>query len=339
MEVDMKISTLVNNYAEKSSPYVGQFVNHLPMGQLALYLLTKDLEKVERYSKEYVNRTSLDQLELVGTKINSLDDVLGKRELYGDLLKHLEEEIDHQNVEKYISYVLDSFTLGISSGLFHTLIRLGFAVEGYREDEKYLEEVKRALSYYVTGYREAGLFSREIERNEIISQMKNLFEDEEISKLIENQSSMGQTMKILYESEKYMGSGFVIKGDKEDKVNALLDLILPAFINSKGKGDILILHCITGLQALLVLEEYFTDFDAALDIMTTCIVTHLMTVDNLDLTPVEDKSEISFEDIISKGTNSSDVHTIKLTYSANKLFKDFPRKDLKIAANKRVTNT
>ena len=83
----MKISTLVNNYAEKSSPYMGQFVNHLPMGQFALYSLTGDLEKVEDYSKNYVRRSSIDPLELVGTKINSLDDVLGKRELYGDLLK------------------------------------------------------------------------------------------------------------------------------------------------------------------------------------------------------------------------------------------------------------
>lgn len=335
----MKISTLVNNYAEKSSPYMGQFVNHLPMGQLSLYFLTGDLEKVKNYSENYVRISSIDPFELVGPKVNSLDNVLGKRELYGDLLRYLEEEIDHENVEKYISYVLNSFPLGMSSGLFHTLIRLSFAVEGYKEDKEYLEEVKRALSYYVTGYREADLFSREIEGNEIISQMNCLLSDQEISKLRENQSSMGKTMKVLYESEKYMESGFIIKGYKEDKVNALLDLILPAFINSKNKGDILILHCITGLQALLVLEEYFSDFDTALDIMTTCIITHLMTVDNLDLTSVEDESEISFEDIISKGTNSSDVHTIKLTYSANKLFKDFPRKDLKIAANKRVANT
>ena len=39
----MAISKIINYYGEKHRPYMGGLVNHLPMGQLAIYKMSNDL--------------------------------------------------------------------------------------------------------------------------------------------------------------------------------------------------------------------------------------------------------------------------------------------------------
>lgn len=336
----MSISTLVDEYAKDYSPYMRGLVNHLPMGQLALYFMSNDLDKVRDYSKYYDDRFNIDPIKDVTVIVKSLDDCLGRRDLYEPLLEYLNRNLSHENVEEYISYVLNTYPLGMSSGLFHTTIRLAYALEGYAEDKGYLNEVKRALAYYVTAYREAGLFTREISGNHIIQEMKMLKSSFDLENLLSTQSSTGMRMKVLYNNERYMENyGFIIGGYEEDKIKALLDLTLRGYINSKVSGDILILHCITGLHGLIVLMDYFQDFNQALDIMTTCIITHLMTLDSLDLQVFEDEDAGTFNDLISEAIGSTDVHTIKLTYTTNELYRKYNRNDLKIAAHKRIRKT
>lgn len=336
----MKISALINEYTKDYSPYMRGLVNHLPMVQLALYFMTNDLEKVEDYSKYYEDRFHIDPIKDVTTIVKSIDECVGKRDLYEPLLEYLNRYVDDENIEEYINYILNTYPFGMSSGIFHTLIRLAYAVEGYKEDSDLLDEVKRSLSYYVTGYREASLFAREIQPVNIISEMNMLKDHEALKNVINTQNSRGKKMKALYNNNTYMKDlGFIIQGYEENKIKALLDLTLLAFINSKGSGDIIILHCITGLHALIVLMDYFNDFNYALDILTTCIVTHLMTVDNLDLNPIRENVTDSFDDLISQGVESPDVHTIKFTYSTNEIYRKYNRNDLKFAALKRISNT
>lgn len=329
----MKISNIVNEYAKNTSPYIGEFVNHLPMGQLALYFMTDSLERVKEYSED----SNLDPIKETDTKVESIDEALGKRDLYKSLLEFFNKNINSSNIDEYIKKVLNSYPKGMSSGLFHTTIRLAYAVEGYEVDDGYIDELCRALAYYVTGYREGGLFTRKIDPKEIIKEMEKLKKDPFINDTIKNEKSLGQKMKTLYENEEYMEKGFLLEGSKDEKIKGLLDLTTTAFVNSKGKGDILILHCITGLHALVVLEKYFEDFENALDILTTFIITHLMTLDDLNLVEIKEESQKSFEEIIPIGAESSDVHTIKLTYSASELFNKFHVEKLTNVGDKRVT--
>lgn len=336
----MSIATLVNEYAETYSPYMRGLVNHLPMGQLALYFMSNDLEKVRVYAKYYDDRFDIDPIKDVGVIVQSMDACVGKRDLYEPLLEYLDRNVTEENMEEYISYVLNTYPLGMSSGLFHTLIRLAYAVEGYAEDQGLLNEVKRALSYYVTGYREANQFTRAIAPEHIISEMQILREQSDLKAILTSQNSMVKKMKALYNSQRYVKDhGFIIQGYEEDKIQALLDLTLTAYVNSKDAGDIVILHCITGLHALMVLKEYFHDFQDALDIFTTCVITHLMTVEDLDLASFEEDAVLSFNDLIPKGMASPDVHTIKLTYTTNEIYRKYNRNDLKMAADKRISKT
>lgn len=333
----MSIGKLVNEYGKGYSPYMRGLVNHLPMAQLALYQMTKDFEKVKSYTESYVNMVSIDPVKTEYPKTNSFDDCLGKRELYESCLELVKKEIQEKNITEVTKNVLNTYSLGISSGLFHGLIRLAYAVEGVMIEEELVDEVARSLAYYITTYREADLFKRKVNSLKILEEMEALVNNSHIRDLLESKNTMGQKIRALYDDEEYLKLGFVIEGREDEKVRALLQILLPSYIKS---GSIVILHCITGLHALLVLKEYYDDFENALDILTTCIITHLLTQEDLSFISKKDRIiDFSWNYIISMGRESTDVHTLKLTYSCSELSKEYDMIELKKAAKKRILMT
>lgn len=333
----MSIGKLINEYGNKHSPYMSGLVNHLPMAQLALYRLSGDMEKVKAYTESYVNMVNIDPVKTEYQGANSFEECLGERELYESCLDVVQRKIKEKGMEEIIKYVLNTYPLGMSSGLFHTLIRVAYAVEGVKSDEELVDEVARSLAYYIIAYREADLFKRKINSLEIGKEMDALVNNPHIKELLELKNTMGQKIKSLYNDEEYLKLGFIIEGEEKEKVRALLQILLPAFIKT---GSIVILHCITGLHALLILKEYYDDFDNTLDILTTCIITHLLTQEDLSFDSKKDRIiDFSWSNIISMGRQSPDVHTLKLTYSCSELYKQCDMIELKKAAKKRILMT
>ncbi|QSX09485.1 DUF4243 domain-containing protein [Alkalibacter rhizosphaerae] len=332
----MQIHELVNEYARPYSPYMGNFVNHLPMGQLALYQMNRKLEDIKSYSDYYVNHFNIDLAKTNYPKVHSIEECLGKRDLYESCLDAVRESIEAEGMDKVIRRILNHYSYGLSSGLFHTSIRLFYAVEGFKVDHGLKEEVARALAYYVTGYKEAKKFRNKIEGPEFKDQIKNLIQDLYINNLTESKSSMGQKMNALYHDSKYLDKGFVIAGDEEEKIRTLLGLTLPMHDHYQ---NIIILHCTTGLHALIGLKDYFDDFSEILDIMSTCIITHLLTIDGLEVQDISPESpEKKWEDVIALGCNSKNVHTIKYTYTCSKLDKLYALPTLKKSAIRKITS-
>lgn len=331
----MTIGKVINDYGKSHSPYMRGLVNHLPMGQLALYKMTKDLEKVRSYSKEYNKKANIDQVKQNYPKKESLEECLGKRNLYESCLDIIKEKSSEETIKNLIQDIVNKYKLGMSSGLFHTLIRLAYGVEGYDLDKELIYEIQRGLAYYITAYREANLFTRRIQGSEILKEMENLANNIHIEELISTKETLGQRMKLLYGDEKYLKElGFVIEGSPEDKIRALLKLLIISYNNS---SSIVVLHCITGLHALIVLREYYDDFSEAIDILTTCIITHMLSIDSREyIENIEDKTELSWRCILAKGSESSDIHAIKLTYTAYELDKLYKIPGLKDIALKRI---
>lgn len=329
----MGIAEIVNNYARQHSPYMSGLVNHLPMGQLALYMMGNDLDKVQSYSENYVNKSKIDTIKEIYSKVETIEDCLGKRELYEACLDIITREMEYEGLDNLIGKILNSYPLGISSGLFHTTIRLAYGVEGVALDKDLDEEVARALAYYVTGYRAGDKFNRKVSSKEFIKEFKTLAEDSNVIDLLSSSPTMGQKMKALYNNEKYLNMGPLIEGSPEDKVLALLDLLLPIL---DERNNIVVLHCITGLHALLVLRKYYNDFNEMVDIITTCIITHLLTVEGVGIEgekeELKGRENIHWDDIIEKASKSPDVHTIKFIYSANQLYKLYEIPALKQSA-------
>lgn len=328
----MNISTVVNKYARQYSPYASGFVNHLPMGQLALYMMGNPIEKIESYSEDYANRGRLDPVLEKFQMANSIDECVGNREMYEACLSLVKEEIRSKGVENFIEQVLNQYPLGISSGLFHTTIRLAYAVEGMDMDKDLEEEVARALAYYITAYREGKVFTNQVKAEEFKDAVEKLFNDKEVLEIVDSGLSRGKTIHELYNNQKYMELGPIIEGTTREKVEKLLELLLTLMDKT---DSIVVLHCITGLQALLVLEEYFKDFSHVMDIMTTYIITHLLTVDN-KAQPVELEPGKTWDMIIQESSNSPNVHTIKFAYTTSKLFKTYKLDGLRNSAGIRA---
>src|SRR6056297_4207113 len=333
----MKINDIVNSYGENHTPYQGNLVNHLPMGQLAVYKLTKDLEKTKSYSELYIENRDINKVKEFFDEVENFEDALGERSQYESLLSFLKKEITHNNVYYYIEKMLNDYPLGMSSGLFHVLIRLAYAYEGYKIDSGYLPELRRAVAYYVTAYREAHKFSRKIKKENIIKETKDLYKSESVKKVLSKKNSLGQKMKALYEDKGYMEKGSIIEGDTDEKLEAVLNLSLNSYLNSKS---IVALHCITGTHALIVLKDFQKDFGRNIDILTSCIVTHLIASELGDYKiPPLDSYDLNWEDLNRGIEKEKDVHAVKLAYTAQELNKIFPDKRHMLSAANRSNRT
>ena len=321
---------IINRHAESCRPYMGRFINHLPMAQLALYRMTGDLDRVETYSAYFTNHFSVDPLQSNYPAVDSIDACIGQRNWYEPCLDLVNEAMASQGVGQMVRQTLKTYPLGISSGLFHSLIRLGYAVEGYRVEPGSTDEVARAVAYYLTGYREAKMFSRQVDGAAFSEEMNSLTGSAPIQRIIQSKSSLGKRLKVLYGSDEYLRTGFVVKGDEGDKARGLLDHLVPLFNRTH---DIVVLHCITGLHAAFMLKEHFLDFEHALDILTTCITTHILAAmprERFDR--ANDARAHSWDALLRKGSASKDVHTLKLTYSCHQLYQVCPHDGLKEVA-------
>lgn len=330
----MLIGSVINIYGEKHSPYMGGFVNHLPMGQLAVYKMTGDLEKVQDYSERFVSQYRIDSIKTDYSKAKSLEDCLGSKELYEACLDLLKDRVGEEEKDEFIRDTLNRYDMGMSSGLFHVLIRLAYSVEGYEMDRELLQEVQRALAYYITAYRKADVFKRKIKGEDIFTEIEKLYKDVNVRKVVDGKNSLGQKMKSLYEDEHYLKAGFVVEGSLEEKMRSVLKLAVTAY---NSTGSIVALHCITGLHALSVLKSYYEDFSKAIDILTTCIITHLIAGEIVEFDgDFGTETPETWSEILDKGSESSDVHAVKLAYSSYELYKEYSLEELKHAAIKRI---
>ncbi|SHJ81545.1 Protein of unknown function [Dethiosulfatibacter aminovorans DSM 17477] len=330
----MKIADLINKYGEIYTPYMSGLVNHLPMVQLALYKMTDDMDYVEKYTEDYLVKSRMDSINENHEVIGSIEECLGKREMYEACLDKIRSKSKEQNLDDLIGYILNRYPLGMSSALFHTTIRLAYGVEGMDIDSDLEAEVERALAFYITAYREGDVFSRAISKEEVVPEMHRLLENEEINRIRKSDSGLGQKIKDLYNLEGYKNLGFIIKGTESEKVKGLFEILIPAYRNGKS---IRVLHCMTGLQALVVLKRYFDNYEEVLDIMTTLIITHLLTEDGLDIKNSDKRAVLkTWEEIFQKGSKSMDVHTVKLAYTCEKMDRLFHISELRYMAAKVV---
>jgi hypothetical protein len=314
----MDIADIINKYGELYTPYMSGLVNHLPMAQYAMYSMTGDADSVSKFTDRYLNGVQIDLVKEDFEPVESIDECLGKRELYEACLEKIRRETEKRAIEEVVSEILNKYILGMSSGLFHTTIRLAYAIEGMRINLELRSEVERALAYYITGYRKANVFKRRISSFSVFNEMNKLIQDEDVKGISNTARSIGPKLKGLYNLSGYIDKGFLIDGNEGDRVKGLLGILIPAFKNS---SSIVVLHCITGTQAVVTLKDYFYDYSEGLDVITTSIITHLLTETNLNIISEEVEGELdSWDGMIAKGSKSLDVHTINNNHSIINFF-------------------
>lgn len=333
----MKVESIINETGEKHSPYMGSLVNHLPMAQWAIYKLSGEDEKVNNFTDTYLKVSHINPVREEYKKLSSLEEALGNRDLYEGTLDLLKKEAKDKDIKEITKNILNKYKYGMSSGLFHTLIRVAYGAEGYSEKNELRDELIRGLAYYISAYRESKLFKREIPSEDIFEEMETLLSNPEIKEILENNDSLGQRLKALYSNKIYLDKAFIIKGNPDEKIKGLLNLLVPLYY---VKGNIVILHCITSLHAMTMLKDYYEDYEEAIDILNSSIITHLVTTEIYEYPrSFNSKNGFPWSCIEQKAIKSKDVHDIKLAYSALVLDGLYNIDELKDISVKRIRHS
>lgn len=265
-------------------------------------------------------------------KVNSFDECVGNKDMYESCLDYIESISGYVELDTIVSKVLNKYEFGISSCLYHPLIRLGYAIEGYSKYKTMAGEVKRALAYYITACKPRGIFTKY--RNSFRNKnLELIFNSSHINTLIKDKDTLEERLNTLYNDEKYLDMGFVISGDEYKKSIELLMFIEPMY---NKNNNIVLLHCITGLHSLIILKDYFKDFNEALDILTTSVITNIVATDIEYSYILEEDILMSWKYIYSKAMDTVDAHSIKLTYSTFELERIFDIPELRLLAQKRL---
>ncbi len=330
----MDIGNIINEYGNNHSPYVDRLVNHLPMAQWAVFKITNDLDKVEEYSNKFIKEHSLEDIDGYNKidKNIKLTDCLGNRVMYEECCYIIEEMLKEKSLDDIVKEILNTYYLGISSGLYHPIIRLAYAVKGYEEYESMEKEVIRALSYFVTSYRESIVFNS-YKPEYKCEDMSCVYKSEEVQNVISEQKTLGTRLKALYNNEYYIENGFIVTGNEDEKVYKLLLLFTKLFAKS---NNIVLLHCITGIHAIELLKKYFEDYSKVIDVAATSMISHIVAADINFNEDINDDYDISWNYLLSKAIYAKDPHDIKLTYAVYELDKKYGVDRLKAIVSKRL---
>jgi hypothetical protein len=290
----MMINDLINKY-KNYSPYYGPgYTNHLPMTLYALYALGCSEIFLNEFSGKYIEDTDLVSLNEVSGIDRNVEGCLGQRDKYGAYVTHFEEKRKTESIDYLIRDTLNSLSLGIGSVLFHSLIRLSYAVTSKNDDE-----IIRGLAYFSSSYEAV---------------------QEEV-RVIPSCIIRPEFMRFISERKGY----FHLGGEPEEKEAVILDALCDLYI---ATGSFIVLHTITGFEALHTLKSYFEDYNKAIDTYTESVLKALLRVTDNDYRKIVIDKAMTFEEMKKEICLYGNSHTVKLLYSADKLYQVFKNEKL-----------
>lgn len=294
----MDINAIINRNGHFWPFYGPGYTNHLPMAQYALYLLGASEDQIKAFEVSYLKETDL---QVVHTKleVDHLQAHLGVREAYEAYVDFFMKEIDDKPISLVVSETLNALVFGLSSALFHGLIRINYAV--VKNDH---HEVARALASLACSF-EPITFDGEI----IVPDQLN----EEITRYIKERKGM-----------------FYLRGNINEKIEATLQGLLALYLKT---GSFIVLHTITGFEALLGLRVYFDDFTHVLDIFIVSVLRALLRIRSEDYRQIHLEREWTWDELVEATLNVKNAHTIKFVYSLKKLKTHYDLPELRTAAS------
>lgn len=295
--------------AHYSPVHHGALTNHLPMYQTSMRTLGFNEETIQNKSSAYI--VSKDLKDLTDSQVDLTDfeeAYLRQVDVYRSLLA--EGPID----QVIRDFMVDKKEM-MASGLFHGLIRLGFAVK-----EGDLEELAKALSYFhvvaETLTIEAGGGPAAVAKDAWNGLM-----------------ALRKSMTINFTHGSTM-----LKADQILGIKDLMDQVTDIEVvedTEKRMGfifanwylktrDFYVLHVITGYQALLEMKPYLSDFDEWLQsYWRMAQIFSLFTEERL---PIIKISVSPWQDVMKEALAMTDVHDIKLFYACKDLYDKYQLK-------------
>lgn len=279
-------------------PFYGPgYTNHLPMAQCALYFLGADEEQIRSFTKAYLSEITL-QLVHSPREVHHINDHLGKREYYEAYVSYFKHNLSVSTQEQVVSDTLNYLLLGISSALYHGLIRIHYAVLLKDDDE-----LARALASLACSYEP-------IEFNGEIILPEQLYD--EISRYILERQGL-----------------FYLEGNINHKIEAILEGLLQLYIKT---GSFIVLHTLTGFEALLSLRAYFDNFTHVVDVYMVSTLRVLLRITEEDYHDLKIDEIWEWDRIIDFVKACHHPHTIKFIYSLKKLSQHYDHDNFRLAA-------
>lgn len=293
----MNINKLINKNGQYWPFHTKGFFNHLPMVQYALYHLGASEDQIISFERHYLTRY---QLEIIPFKdeIEHLDDHLGNRQAYEGYVRYFKARIEEQGVDQVLKATLNQLVLGLSSALFHGLIRIGYAVL-----MKDVDEISRALASWACCYQAIEFGGEKINSEEMHTELHRYILDRE--------------------------GLFYLDQEGEEKEVVMMNAYLELYLTT---GSFIVLHTLTGFEALLSVKDYFDDFSHVLDVYHVSVLRALLRVTENDYKKIVLESNKTWDEIYQQVLDIKEAHTVKFVYTCHKLNKLHPNDQLRIAS-------
>lgn len=293
----MKINKLINGYGMYGPFHSQGFVNHLPMAQYALYDLGATEAQIIRFADDYVKKFNL-AISSEVIKIEDWTSHLGHREAYAGYVHYFKDKIEKESLETVVKETLNVLLLGIGSALFHGLIRISYAIT--LGD---LDEVSRALALLACCYQK-------IEFSGTVIRAENM--NVEIYRYISEREGL-----------------FYLESTTENKEKTMINSFVELYLST---GSFIVLHTITGLEALINLKLYFEDYEHVLDVYMISVLRALLRVTDKEYKKIVLNQQHSWSTISEITCDLINAHTIKFVYSCQVLNELYPNDNLRIAS-------
>lgn len=280
----MDIKETIKSFGEYWAFYGPGYTNHLPMALIAMYQLGADEKQVSNFLDYYTKHVKLEKVSSPGV-ISNLKEQLGKREYFQAYSQFFIEELEMKSISQVVSETINALSHGISSALFHGIIRINYAL---LLQDTY--EVARGLALLASSYEP-------IEFDGQIIMPEDLYS--EISRYIIEREGL-----------------FYLNGNINQKIETILEGLNTLYIKT---GSFIILHTITGFEALLSLRVYFDDFSHIIDIYMVSVLRVLLRISSEDYHDIEIDEIWPWEQVVEYVKTCDNAHTIKFIYSLKKL--------------------
>jgi hypothetical protein len=267
------------------------------MAMYALDHLGATEQQISDFVTYYLEATDLKEMKSP-EPINDLLTHLGEREYYESYVDYFLSEINKKSISRVVSETLNTLILGLSSSLFHGLIRINYAMTKQEDNE-----VARALASLACAYQAVEFTGEIIVPDQLYP---------EINRYISEREGL-----------------FYMEGNINVKIEAILRGLLELYIKT---GSFIVLHTITGFEALLSLRVYYDDFTHVVDVFMVSALRCLLRITAEDYKEIELHELMSWEEMLELVKHVKNAHTIKFIYSLRKLRRLYDLKELRLAA-------
>lgn len=291
--------------------YGGQLTNHLPMYQKAMKDLGVVDEVINERSMLYLSEKGIKDLCGKEVQLNNLE------ERYLQLFTTYESSLEERGEEEVVGDFLEDKMQMMSSGLFHGMIRLAFAIKG-----KDSEELACSLAYFDL-IAQPMIFSSEAP---LAVDLKESWNHLMASRLrIDLKFTHNATMKkaehILNTPE--LASMFTRIEVGEDTERRMCQIFANCYLKTR---DFYVLHVNTGFHSLVTLKPYIQDYENWLN--TYWQMAQVFAMFTSESLPII-KSETTPWNVLNEEAKAmTDPHDVKFFYACQKMYDLYPLKVL-----------